>query len=592
MKQFFKMMFASTLGFFVGLMLVGVIAVVFMIGMVAGLSSNSQAVYTPKAEDSVFKIAFEGDIRESAEETPFTNLLTGKESDISLKDLLKSIHHAKEQESVKGIYLDMGVFSGGTASLDAIRRALMDFKESGKFIVAYADNYTQGGYYLASVADKIYLNPQGILGLTGLSSRTMFYKGLLQKIGVEMMVFKVGTYKGAVEPFIADKLSDANREQITSYQNSIWGNITKGIAKCRNITVEDVNRFADEGAFFASPEKAVEYKLIDELKYRSEVEKYLIEQSGQTGDKLKTVGLSNMKNVKKTEREYRNKIAIVYAEGEIMQQIISSPYSGNFPCISEKINDDLRKLADNKDVKAVVLRINSPGGSAYTSEQIWKQVYELKKKKPVVVSMGSVAASGGYYIASGASKIIAEPNTLTGSIGIFGMFPNTAGLFNKLALTTDIVKTNRYADFGDPARPMTDDEKALIQGYIERGYDTFLTRCAEGRGVSKADIDSIGQGRVWTGEQALKIGLVDELGGIERAVELAGELAEIYNYNIMEVSTDHDFLKELLEKQIEVVKQSVVKDMLGDEYEHFRTLRKVKATYGIQARIPYDLKPL
>lgn len=592
MKQFFKMMFASTLGFFVGLMLVGVIAVVFMIGMVAGLSSNSQAVYTPKAEDSVFKIAFEGDIRESAEETPFTNLLTGKESDISLKDLLKSIHHAKEQESVKGIYLDMGVFSGGTASLDAIRRALMDFKESGKFIVAYADSYTQGGYYLASVADKIYLNPQGILGLTGLSSQTMFYKGLLQKIGVEMMVFKVGTYKGAVEPFIADKLSDANREQITSYQNSIWGNITKGIAKSRNITVEDVNRFANEGAFFASPEKAVEYKLIDELKYRSEVEKYLIEQSGQTGDKLKTVGLSNMKNIKKTERKYRNKIAIVYAEGEIMQQIISSPYSGNYPCISEKINDDLKKLADNEDVKAVVLRINSPGGSAYTSEQIWKQVYELKKKKPVVVSMGSVAASGGYYIASGASKIIAEPNTLTGSIGIFGMFPNTAGLFNKLALTTDMVKTNRYADFGDPSRPMTDDEKALIQGYIERGYDTFLTRCAEGRGVSKADIDSIGQGRVWTGEQALKIGLVDELGGIERAVELAGELAEIYNYNIMEVSTDHDFLKELLEKQIEVVKQSVVKDMLGDEYEHFRTLQKVKATYGIQARIPYDLKPL
>lgn len=592
MKQFFKMMFASTLGFFVGLMLAGVIAIVFMIGMVAGLSSNSQAVYTPKAENSVFKIAFEGDIRESAEENPFTNLLTGREPDLSLRDLLKSIRHAKEQESVKGIYLDMGVFSGGTASLDAVRRALMDFKESGKFIVAYADNYTQGGYYLASVADKIYLNPQGILGLTGLSSRTMFYKGLLQKIGVEMMVFKVGTYKGAVEPFIADKLSDANREQITSYQNSIWGNITKGIAKSRNITVEDVNRFADEGAFFASPEKAVEYKLIDELKYRSEVEKYLIEQSGQTGDKLKTVGLSNMKNVKKTEREYRNKIAIVYAEGEIMQQIISSPYSGNFPCISEKINDDLKKLADNEDVKAVVLRINSPGGSAYTSEQIWKQVYELKKKKPVVVSMGSVAASGGYYIASGASKIIAEPNTLTGSIGIFGMFPNTAGLFNKLALTTDMVKTNRYADFGDPSRPMTDDEKALIQGYIERGYDTFLTRCAEGRGVSKADIDSIGQGRVWTGEQALKIGLVDELGGIERAVELAGELAEIYNYNIMEVSTDHDFLKELLEKQIEVVKQSVVKDMLGDEYEHFRTLQKVKATYGIQARIPYDLKPL
>ncbi|MDO4703467.1 signal peptide peptidase SppA [Tannerella sp.] len=592
MKQFFKMMFASTLGFFVALMLVGVITVIFMIGIVASLTPSSQQVYTPKAEESVFKISFEGNIRESAEDNPFTSLMTGKEPGLSLKDLLKAIRHAKEQESVKGIYLDMGVFSGGTASLDAIRRALTEFKESGKFIVAYADSYTQGGYYLASVADKVYLNPQGILGLTGISSQTMFYKGLLQKIGVEMMVFKVGTYKGAVEPFIGEKLSDANREQITSYQTSIWENITKGIAKGRNITADDVNRFADEGGFFAAPEKAVEYKLIDELKYRSEVEKYLIEQSGQTGDKLKTVGLSNMRNVKKTEREYRNKIAIVYAEGEIMQSVISSPYSGNHPYISEKLNDDLKKLADNEDVKAVVLRINSPGGSAYTSEQIWKQVYELKKKKPVVVSMGSVAASGGYYIASGASKIIAEPNTLTGSIGIFGMFPNTAGLFNKLSLTTDVVKTNKYADFGDPSRPMTNDEKALIQGFIERGYDTFLTRCAEGRGVSKADIDSIGQGRVWTGEQALKIGLIDELGGIERAVELAGELAEIYNYNIMEVSTSHDFLKEFLEKQIEVVKQSMVKDVLGDEYEYFRMLQKAKATYGIQARIPYDLKPL
>lgn len=592
MKQFFKMMFASTLGFFVALMLFGFIFVIFMIGLVASLGSTSPSAYTPKAEESVFRISFKGNITESTEESPFTTFIMGKDSELSLKDLLKSIRKAKEQETIKGIYLDMGIFSGGTASLDAIRRALADFKESGKFIVAYADNYTQGSYFLASIADKVFLNPQGILGLTGLSSQTMFYKGLLQKMGVEMMVFKVGTYKGAVEPFISDKLSDANREQITSYQTSIWGNITKGIAKNRNISIEDINRFANEGTFLSSPEKAVEYKLIDELKYRNEVEKYIMEEAGQTGDKLKTIELSKIKNIKTTEREYRNKIAIVYAEGEITQDIVSSPYGGSTPHITEKINDDLKTLENDEDVKAVVLRINSPGGSAYTSEQIWKQVSELKKKKPVVVSMGSVAASGGYYIASGATKIIAEPNTLTGSIGIFGMFPNTTGLLNKLALTSDVVKTNKYADLGDYSRPMSDDEKALIQAYIERGYDTFLTRCAEGRGMSKADIDSIAQGRVWTGEQALKIGLVDELGGIERAVELAGELAEIYNYNLMEVSTNHDFFKEFLEQQIQAVKLSIVKEMLGDEYEYYRMLQKAKTNHGVQARIPYDLKPL
>lgn len=593
MKQFFKMMFASTLGFFLALMLVGGIMVVFMIGMISSLGSASKSAYTPKEEQSVFKISFEGDIYESTEENPFTVLVTGEDPALSLKDLLKSIRKAKERESIKGIYLDIGVFSGGTAGLDAIRRALTDFKESGKFIVAYSDNYTQGGYYLASVADKVFLNPQGFLGLTGLSSQTFFYKGLLQKVGVEMMVFKVGTYKGAVEPFIGDKLSDANREQITSYQRSIWGNITKGIAKSRNITVAEVNRFADEGAFFASPEKAVEYKLIDELKYRSEVEKYLMEQTGQTGDELKTIELSKMKKVKAaTKKEYQNKIAVVYAEGEIIQKIVSSPYSLSQTYISEKLNEDLRKLQNDENVKAVVLRINSPGGSAYTSEQIWKQVSELNKKKPVVVSMGNVAASGGYYIACGASKIVAEPNTLTGSIGIFGMFPNATGLFGKLAVTSDVVKTNKYADFGDATRPMTDEEKTLIQGYIERGYATFLTRCAEGRGMSKADIDSIAQGRVWTGEQAHKIGLVDELGGIERAVELAVELADIYNYNVMEVSTSHDFLKDFLEKQMEMAKLSIVKDVMGNEYEYFRTLQMIRTTYGIQARIPYDFKPL
>ena len=334
------------------------------------------------------------------------------------------------------------------------------------------------------------------------------------------------------------------------------------------------------------PDNSTKYHLANKLIQKGEYDNILRQKLGLNKDEeINKISFpAYISTIEPTLED--NKISILYASGQIFNG------EGEDGIYSETFIQEIKKVANDDNIKAVVLRINSPGGSANASDEILFELTELKKKKPLIVSFGDYAASGGYYIASGASKIIAEPNTLTGSIGIFGMFPNTAGLFNKLALTTDIVKTNRYADFGDPARPMTDDEKALIQGYIERGYDTFLTRCSEGRGVSKADIDSIGQGRVWTGEQALKIGLVDELGGIERAVELAGELAEIYNYNIMEVSTDHDFLKELLEKQIEVVKQSVVKDMLGDEYEHFRTLQKVKATYGIQARIPYDLKPL
>jgi protease-4 len=473
--------------------------------------------------------------------------------------------------------------------VDAIRRALIDFKDSGKFVVAYADDYTQAGYFLASVADEIYLNPLGTLGLAGFSSQTMFYKGILEKAGIEMMVFKVGKYKGAVEPFIADQLSDENREQITSYQNGIWNTIVNGIAKSRNLQTSDVTHFADEGLFMADPSSAIECGLIHALKYRSEVEQLLMDKAGQTGNSLKTIGLGKMKRAKKFVREYRNKIAVIYAEGEITT---STPSYTNSNKITEKFVDELKKLKDDEHIKAVVIRVNSPGGSAFVSEQIWKQVIDLKAVKPVVISMGNVAASGGYYISCGANKIVAEANTLTGSIGIFGLFPNVSGLFDKLALTTDGVKTNRYADLGDASRPMTADEMALFQGFVERGYDVFLTRCAEGRDMSKEAIDAIGQGRVWTGAQALEIGLVDELGGVDRAIALAAEISKIVNYTVINVSTSKDFIKELLEKQIDNAKTATVKDMLGNEYEYYKTLQQVKSTQGIQARLPYDLRPL
>ena len=550
-------MFASTLGVMLAMGIIITVLISMTIGYIATVGSTPD--YTPKS-NTVFKIKLDGTLADNPAENPFSALMGDKENMLSLKDLLETIRIAKQNDKIAGIYID-----SGSASLEAIRRSLIDFKESGKFVVAYADNFTQGNYFLCSVADKVFLNPQGILELTGLASQTLFYKGLMDKVGIEMQIFKVGTYKGAVEPFMLDKLSEANREQIQSYISTIWDNIAEGIAESRGISVNDINHYANEGLFFADPVKTVECGFIDELKYKPEVEAYVKELAGQNGEKLRSANLAQMKTLKASPTKNAPEIAVLYAEGEIKAQT-----PGNFydieQSITEKMADELIKLKNNDDVKAVVFRVNSPGGSAYISEQIWRQVVELKKVKPVVVSMGNVAASGGYYISCAANKIIAEPNTLTGSIGIFGMFPNASGLFGKLALTTDIVKTNTFSDLGDLSRPMTESEKALIQGYVERGYQTFLSRCAEGRGMTTEAVNAIGQGRVWTGEQAKE--------------------------RVTTVSGSKNFLDEFLESQLGEVKLSIVKNVLGNEFEYFKTLNNIKANCGIQARMPYDMKPL
>lgn len=587
MKQFFKMMFASALGAILAAGLLITLSIFLLIGISASMSQPT--AFSPSS-NSVLKIALNGALSDQKTDNPYAMLLGEEDTELSLTDILKAIKEAKNSDNIKGIYIEAGNFSAGSSSIDAIRRAITDFKESGKFVVAYGDQYTQGSYYLASVADKVYINPQGALLLTGMSSQTMFYKGLLNKLGVEMLIFKVGTYKGAVEPFMLDKLSDANREQISSYMNGIWDNITADIAKSRKITVEDVNHYADQGFAITLPEKALECGLVDELKYKPEAEEYVKDLAGQTDKKLKTVGVDKVRNIKSKEGKSKNKIAVLYAEGEITEAV-TSPYSMD-KSITEKVAKELIKLKEDESIKAVVLRVNSPGGSAFTSEQIWKQVLELKKVKPIVVSMGDVAASGGYYISCAANKIVAEPNTLTGSIGIFGMFPNMTGLFNKVALTTDVVKTNTYADLGDVSRPMREDEKALIQSRIESGYDTFITRCADGRGMTKAAIDSIGQGRVWTGEQAIEKGLVDELGGIEKAIAVAAKLADLKDYKLVEVSGSKDFLKDLFEKQLDEVKLNVVKQLMGEDFEYFKTLNLIKSAPAIQTRLPYDVQPL
>lgn len=581
-------MFASALGVFIAVGLISIIFVFTLIGIATSMSSTPD--YTPKS-DIVYKLTLDGSLSDNIQENPIAMLMSETEKSLSLKDILSTIQIAKDNNNIKGIYIEAKSLAAGSASLEAIRRALTDFKESGKFIVAYSDNYTQGCYYLCSVADKIFLNPQGTLGLIGMASQTMFYKELLKKIGVDMVIFKVGTYKGAVEPFMLDKLSDANREQIQSYMSTIWDNVTNGIADARNIPVADINNFANQGYAFAAAEKTIECGLIDDLKYRPEAEEYVKELAGQSDKRLQTADITKIKSIKTVTREKADRIAILYAEGEIKPEESSSPYNAE-QAITEKVATELIKLKNDNNVKAVVFRVNSPGGSAFVSEQIWRQVVELKKVKPIVVSMGDIAASGGYYISCAANKIVAEPNTLTGSIGIFGIFPNITGLFDKLSLTTDIVKTNTYADLGDMSRPMREDEKVLIQSFVERGYNTFITRCADGRDMSKEAINDIGQGRVWTGEQAIKRGLVDKLGGIDTAIETAASLADLTDYSLTYVSGSKDFWKEFIEKQFGEIKISVVKSVLGNDYEYFKTLNNIKSTTGIQARLPYDVKPL
>lgn len=591
MKQFFKMMFASTLGVMLAMGMIIAIGFCVVIGFVASVGSTPS--YSPKAH-TVLKIKLNGTLVENANTNPFASLMGDKEEVLSLKELREAIQTAKGNDNIVGIYLEAGSLATGSASFEALRRQLTDFKQSGKFVVAYGDSYSQGNYLLCSVADKVFLNPQGTLGLAGLASQTMFFKGLMDKAGVKMEIFKVGTYKGAVEPFMLDKLSDANREQIHSYISSIWGTICRGIANERKITVSEVEKFANEGLFMAEPGKAVEYGLVDSLAYKPDVEAYVKQLAGQSDKKLLTASVAQVNTLKnQTAKSGTPQVAVLYAEGEIKAQNPNSIYDME-TSITEKLADELIKLKDDEDVKAVVLRVNSPGGSAYVSEQIWKQVVELKKVKPIVVSMSDVAASGGYYISCAANKIVAEANTLTGSIGIFGMFPNMAGLFDKLDVTTDIVKTCDYADLGDISRPMTDGERVLIQAYVERGYQLFLKRCADGRGMTVDEINAIGQGRVWTGEQAKERGLIDELGGIELAVSEAAKLSglEENQYEVVSVSGSKNLLDQLLESQWGEIRQSVARNILGDQYEYFKVLEQAKQSTGIQARLPYDLKPL
>lgn len=587
MKDFLKFTLATITGLIVSSILLFFISILVFFGMVSSSDSETQV-----NKNSVMMLELNGTLTERSRENPFEMFLSDEYQVYGLDDILSSIKKAKENDNIKGIYIQATFLqNAGYSSLEEIRNALKDFKESGKFIVAYSDNYTQGLYYLSSVADKVLLNPQGKVEWRGLSASPTFYKNLLEKIGVEMQVFKVGTYKSAVEPFIATEMSAANREQVNVYLNSIWGTITNGVSASRKVSIDSLNAAADRMLMFCSSEESVKYGLADTLIYQNDVRNYLKAMVGiSKDDKMPLLGLKDMVNVKKNVPKDKsgNIVAVYYAYGEITDGNI--PSTGEEGINSSKVIKDLRKLKEDKDIKAVVLRINSPGGSAFASEQIWNAVSELKKEKPVIVSMGDYAASGGYYIACNADTIVAEPTTLTGSIGIFGMFPNVKGLTDKVGLSFDVVKTNKYSDFGAMGRPMNNDEKSLMQIMINDGYDLFLTRCSNGRDIKKEDLDKIAQGRVWTGSKAKEIGLVDELGGLDKALEIAIAKANVDAYTVMSYPEKESFFESLMNTNPgNYLRARILNSNVGQMYKQFSILENFEKYDRIQARIPFEL---
>ena len=589
MKDFLKFTLATVTGIILSSIVLFIIGMVTLFGIMA--ASDTETIVK---KNSVMILDLNGTLVERTQEDPLgilSQLFNDDSNTYGLDDILSSIKKAKENEDIKGIYLQANSLGTSYASLQEIRNALLDFKESGKFVIAYADSYTQGLYYLSSAADKVLLNPKGMIEWRGIASTPLFYKDLLQKIGVEMQVFKVGTYKSAVEPFTATEMSPANREQVTAFISSIWSQVTKGVSASRNIPVDSLKAYADRMLMFYPAEESVRCGLADTLVYRNDVRDYLKRLVDiDEDDNLSLLGLGDMINVRKNVPKDKsgNIIAVYYASGEITDYPGSTTSEEGI--VGSKVIRDLRKLKDNDDVKAVVLRVNSPGGSAFASEQIWYAVKELKTKKPVIVSMGDYAASGGYYISCGADTIVAEPTTLTGSIGIFGMVPNVKELTDKIGLSYDVVKTNKYADFGNIMRPFSEGEKALLQMMVAEGYDTFITRCAEGRHTTKEAIEKIAEGRVWTGEAAKELGLVDELGGIDKALDIAIAKARVGGYTIVSYPEKKDVLSSLLDtKPTNYVESQLLKSKLGEYYRQFGLLTNLKEQSMIQARVPFEL---
>ena len=584
MKDFFKNVFATFVGLFLFVLVTLLLGFVCIFGMV--LSSEST---TEIKNNSVLVINLSGPLNERTEENVITKFVGKTANETSLEDVLSGIEKAKADKNIKGIYLEAGVFVPNSyAALQEIRDALIDFKKSNKWIVAYGDSYTQGTYYLASVANDVYLNPQGMLDWHGLSTQRIYLKDMLAKFGVKVQVSKVGTYKSATEMFTGDKMSDADRQQTSAYLNGIWKYLLKGVGESRNIPIAKLNEYADSVITFANPADYLKMKLIDKLLYTDQVRNEIKKRLGiASGDDINQVSLADLKTVKADKNG--NEIAVYYAYGDIVDAPVSGTSLSQHNIVGKDVCKDLKELMDDDDVKAVVIRVNSGGGSAFASEQMWHQIMELKKVKPVVVSMGGYAASGGYYMSVPANWIVAEPTTITGSIGIFGMFPDFSGLASeKLGIKFDEVKTNKNGAFLSPMRPLTPDEMRMLQVDIDRGYNTFKHRVAQGRKLTMQQVETIAQGHVYTGEDALKIKLVDELGGLDKAVQKAVQLAKIKDYYTENYPAPVNWLDQIFGDYVQDNYLSErLHSSLGMLYQPFSILRTLNQQSAIQARIPY-----
>jgi protease-4 len=589
-KKFWRIVFGTMVGFFLSCLIVSILSTLMFVAMIASMgSSNTVAI----KENTILKLDLQKPIQEQAVDNPFD--MFGDEfsqyyqSGIGLDDILTCIKAAAKDSKIKGIYINTESISASPATLKEIHDALVEFKESGKFIYAYADNYTQGAYYLASVADNVTMSATGLLQFRGMALQVMFYKGLIDKLDVDMQIIRHGKFKSAVEPYMMDKMSEANREQMTLLANTIWNTMVDDIAAERKLNKETLNQIADN-MFFGTATKAVENKLIDKTCYKDEVAQDLKKLVGLAEDKdLNITGLSEYRKAVKAEtNSAKDEIAVVYAVGQI-----TGGKSGNDVMGSETMVKLIKDAYTSENVKAIVLRVNSPGGDGTASDIIWNEIEQAKKAgKVVVTSMGDYAASGGYYISCNSNYIIAQPNTLTGSIGVFGMVPSfQRALKNKLGVTIDGVTTNKHSDAGGALRPLNAEELEVYQNFIDEFYGIFTQRVADGRGMEQSAVDEIGQGRVWAGADALKIGLVDALGNMDDAIAKAAELAKLDNYKVTYYPKKKDFWTTLMEKTSgDNNIQAVIRQELGDQYYIYQGLQQLKNAEGVQALMPMQIQ--
>lgn len=589
MNSFWKTFFATLLAIIVSCVIFVSLSIIALIGLVAGLSTSANNETQKIKNGSILKIDL-AKVSDTYVSNPWAELGFDKSDgcqDLPLSYVLEAIDEAKNDDRIKGIYLNMMDPGCGYASAEALREALEDFKQTGKFIVSYADLYSLKGYYLASVADQLYVNKEGSIAFDGLAGGAVFFKDLLDKIGVEMMVFKVGTFKSAVEPYMLNGMSEANRTQITSYLGDIWGRILGEVGTSRGLDSTRLQALADSMQSVQSTDSYLANKLIDGALYQDQALEQLCSLVNvDEPDDLYFVSLRDVYTTRGSARSGEANIGVLFAEGEINIEQADSPFNTK-KVVTDQLADRILEMAEDDDYDALVVRVNSPGGSSYISEQLWYAVHKASQNKPVVISMGDYAASGGYYMSSGASYIFAEPSTITGSIGIFGVVPNATKLANKIGVHQDVVKTARYADLGALDRPWTEEERGLFQQYVNRGYELFLKRVSEGRGMTRDQVDSIAQGRVWTGAQALGLGLVDELGGLQDAIAYAATQAGYDSYHVTYMRREVNLLQELFDRSTQTVRMKLMNSWFTEEeIRYIDQLRELRAMSGLQARLP------